>query len=75
VSVGSQRSASANNRYMGSEYDDSKPTSFILYMDCNNLYGKATTFPLQTGNFQWLSASALKRIQLDIGAFFLEIKR
>ena len=33
------RWAAANNPYMGSEYDKSKPTKYLQYLDANNLYG------------------------------------
>ena len=29
----SRKHAAANNPYMGDSYDDSKPTSYILYLD------------------------------------------
>ena len=35
----SQRHARANFPGMGDEYDAAKPTSYILYLDANNLYG------------------------------------
>ena len=33
------RWAAANNPYMGSEYDKSKPTQYLQYLDANNLCG------------------------------------
>ena len=33
------RWAAANNPYMGSEYDSSKPIKYLQYLDANNLYG------------------------------------
>ena len=38
---GSNEKAVANNRYMGDDYDETKPTSYINYLDSNNLYGLA----------------------------------
>ena len=35
------RWAAANKPYMGSEYDESKPTKYLQYLDANNLYGWA----------------------------------
>ena len=45
------RWAQANNPYMGSEYDPSKPTRYLQYLDANNLYGWAMSQPLPTGGF------------------------
>jgi len=41
ISTISNRYGNANNKYMGEEYDSSKPASFISYIDANNLYGGA----------------------------------
>ena len=49
-----QRWAAANNPYMGSEYDPSKPTKYLQYLDANNLYGWAMSQPLPTGEFRWV---------------------
>lgn len=37
MSVGGIRAAKANNPYMGAEYDPNVDTSFISYIDANNL--------------------------------------
>ena len=42
------RWAIANNLYMGYEYDTSKPTEYLQYLDANNLYGWAMSQPLPT---------------------------
>ena len=39
---------------MGSEYDSSKPTRYLQYLDANNLYGWAMSQPLPTGGFCWV---------------------
>ena len=44
----------ANNPYMGSEYDKSKPTKYLQYLDANNLYAWAMSQPLPTGEFRWV---------------------
>ena len=48
------RWAQANNSYMGSEYDPSKPTRYLQYLDANNLYGWEMSQPLPTGGFCWI---------------------
>jgi hypothetical protein len=37
VGVGGRPAAKANNQYMGAEYDPNADTSFISYIDANNL--------------------------------------
>ena len=48
------RWTAANNPYMGSEYDSSKPTSYLQYLDANNLYGWAMSQPLPADGFRWI---------------------
>ena len=54
ISMVSHRHAQANNQYM-ENYNNEEPTSFIQYLDANNLYGWAMSQPMPTGNFQWVS--------------------
>ena len=37
-----------------SDYDLNKPSSFITYLDKNNLYGWAMSEYLPYGKFEWL---------------------
>ena len=48
------RWAKANNPYMGSEYNPSEPTSYLKYLDANNLYGWAMSRQLPAGGFHWV---------------------
>ena len=48
-----QRYAIANNKYM-KDYDRKKKSSYIQYLDANNLYGKAMTEKLPVRRFKWL---------------------
>ena len=41
----------ANNRYMD-DYNRSKPSKYLQYLDANDLYGWAMSQPLPTGGFK-----------------------
>ena len=49
-----QRYAHANNKYM-KDYDKKKKSSYIQYLDANNLYGKAMTEKLPVRGFKWVN--------------------
>ena len=51
VSYISKRYAKANNKYI-SDYDPTKPSTYITYLDANNLYGWAMSENLFTGGFK-----------------------
>jgi len=57
-----KRYARANNPRMGALYDPSKPTSYIMYWDANNLYGWAMSQPMPCGGFEWASAEEYEAI-------------
>ena len=46
-----QRYAKANNKYM-KDYDKKNKSSYIQYLDANNLYGKAMTEKLPVRRFR-----------------------
>ena len=48
-----QRYAHVNNKYM-KDYDRKKKPSYTLYLDANNLYGKAMTEKLPVRGFRWM---------------------
>ena len=53
ISYIAKRYAKANNEYLN-DYDPKKPSTFILYLDVNNLYGWAMSEYLPCGRFKWL---------------------
>ena len=61
----SKRYAEANNKYM-KDFDKTKPSTFIQYLDANNLYGWAMTQKLPTHGFKWIDVdipSVLKLLE------------
>ena len=48
-----QRYAKAKNKYM-KDYGRKKKSSYIQYLDANNLYGKAMTEKLSVRRFRWM---------------------
>ena len=53
ISYIARRYARANNKYMN-DYDSKKLSTFITYVDMNNLYGWAMSEYLSYEEFQWL---------------------
>ena len=49
----SKRYAEVNNKYMKT-YNPDEETSFIQYLDANNLYGWAMSQNLPTHGFKWM---------------------
>ena len=53
ISKACKRYFKANNPNMGKAFNPSKPTSWISYVNANNLYGWAMSQFLPIGNYQW----------------------
>ena len=45
--------ASANNKYMGDRFNPKSESSYLQYLDADNLYAWAMSQPLPTGGFKW----------------------
>ena len=57
----SKRYSEANNKYMKS-YDPEKKSTFIQYLDANNLYGWAMSQNLPTHGFKWMKDITLEKV-------------
>ena len=49
--------AAANNKYMGDKFDSNEDTTYLQYLDANNLYSWAMSQPLSTGGFKWIDVN------------------
>ena len=61
ISIISNRYGEANNKYM-KDYDETKPSKFLMYLDANNLYGWAMSQKLPVHSFKWMSNKELENI-------------
>ena len=69
----SNRHAVANNPLIPDQYDVSKPTSFILYTDCNNLYGAAMSQPLAYADFRWLDRNEIESLDVRLSLIHIQM--
>ena len=60
----SVRYARANNKLMGSLYVPTKPTSYIMEVDANNLHGWAILQEMPDGKFEWVSVDESRAMEL-----------
>lgn len=64
ISQCSHRYGRANNKYMP-DFDPSKPSEFLFYVDANNLYGWAMSQPLPLKSFEWVDPSSFDVTQIS----------
>ena len=75
VSTITHRYAEANNHYMDN-FNETKPETYLIYWDANNLYGYAMSQKLPTSNFRWLSEEEIENLEienLDKEGFIFEV--
>src|SRR6218665_2237482 len=65
VSAICNRYAKANNPYLSEGYNPTEESSYITYLDCDNLYGYAMCEPLPTGKFRFLTPRELEDFDLN----------
>ena len=63
VSVISKKWAKANNHYT-EDYDPSKTSNYLMYLDANNLYGWGMSQKMPYDNFEWVEEEQLS--QMDV---------
>ncbi|XP_015783859.1 uncharacterized protein LOC107361535 [Tetranychus urticae] len=65
ISCAMSRHAKANNQF-SEEYNPEEPTSFIAYLDVNNLYGYALSDVLPCRNFEWVPENMFQNVIHEI---------
>ena len=61
ISMISNRYGEANNKYM-KNFDKTKLSKFLMYLDANNLYGWAMTQKLPVHSFKWMTKKEIENI-------------
>ena len=49
----SYKNVVTNNKYMNEQYDETKPSNYINYLDANHFYGLVMCQKLPFKNFKW----------------------
>ena len=61
ISIISNRYGEGNNKYM-KDYDKTKLSKFLMYLDANNLYGWAMSQKLPLNSFEWMTNKELENL-------------
>ena len=61
------RYVKVNNKYIGDKFNLEEPSSFLQYLDANNLYGWAMSQLLPTGRFRWVDVSDISKLSKSKG--------
>ena len=68
ISIICNRYSLANNKYLPN-YDSTKPSKYIMYLDANNLYGYAMSESLPVGGFKFLTSEEISYFDIfSVGA-------
>ncbi|CAH1639518.1 unnamed protein product [Spodoptera littoralis] len=59
----SRRHAEANNKYLP-HFNESEPSSYLIYLDCNNLYGYAMMKKLPISEFKFLTLEEISNFDV-----------
>lgn len=65
VCMCSKRHVKANHKYLDT-YDPSHPSSFIIYLDCNNLYGYSMCQSLPYSDFRFMDRKEIDFLQINL---------
>ena len=72
--------AKVNSKHMGKKFHPKEESSFLQYLDANNLYGWAMSQLLPTGGFKWVNdlsrftPDEISRLaKCDIKVYLLEV--
>ncbi|XP_073962457.1 uncharacterized protein [Choristoneura fumiferana] len=63
ISQASKRYSKANNQFM-EDYNSNEDSTFIVYLDVNNLYGDAMRRYLPINNFRWLNENEIRNFNI-----------
>ena len=65
VSMITKKHAESNNPYSKETYDSSKPLTYLMYYDANNLYGWAMSEPMPQADFTWCTRQQLDALRVQ----------
>jgi len=73
IAMAGHRYFKANNPKMGDDFDPSQPTSWISYVDANNLYGWAMSQFLPIGEYKWVASREYLKGRPDMQKKYLNM--